>query len=259
MQAPRNRSSPQPTSSWATTWVTEKGSFVMRKKMLASIVAASLLPLFLVVRPPLAYAANGEQKFKYSKDFKQELERRLVTVRTARKEKTDISYGVIVADGLVASSMYGKIKEVNPISLRYEGAPKCYPLDLADGKIGNDLSDPDFWSQGRERYLPGELPPGELVWFSQFRYKNEGIELLVFAEKVRIVRRGEAQFPEKFCAELTFVPPLDQGEKLTASDVPSVLEYIGEFIEVFPDKEKAEAFAAQRYMAPGRSTPDTDP
>ena len=198
--------------------------------MKLSPVAAAVLSLALT-SPVLAE--------KVPQDFRKAFEQ---TFRTKH------SHVVVMVEGLPTTSIFGVDGEST-------GGTAHYSIDIRDGGWKTSEGFMDF-----DQTAADVLHRGEVMELDSIAYKDDRLDMRMVSLEAHRVTRGswilKSRKPEPVATNFKFFFPF----KVTgASDVPRALEYIAQYLKVFPNEAEARAYSAQVMAAGGAPVPGARP
>jgi hypothetical protein len=178
--------------------------------------AAALL--FLAGTPPL-FAEKVPQDFR--KAFEQ-------TFRTRH------SHVVVMVEGLPTTSIFGVDGEST-------GGTAHFSIDIRDGGWKTSEGFMDF-----DQTAADVLHKGEVMELDSIAYKDDRLDMRMVSLEAHRVTRGswilKSRKPEPVATNFKFFFPF----KVTgAADLPRALEYIDDYLKVFPNEAEARAYSAQ--------------
>ena len=158
------------------------------------------------------------------------------------------SHVVVMVEGLPTTSIFGVDGEST-------GGTAHYSIDIKDGGWKTSEGIMDF-----DQTAADVLRKGEVMELDSIAYKDDRLDMRMVSLEAHRVTRGswilKSRKPEPVATNFKFFFPF----KVTgAADVPKALEYIDDYVKVFPNEAEARAYAAQ-FMAgvaapiPARST-----
>jgi hypothetical protein len=196
----------------------------MKVRLLAATV--------LVLAGPLPLRAE-----KLPQDF------RLAFEQTFRPKR---SHAVVMVEGLPTTSIYGVKGETT-------GGTAHYSIDVVDGGWKTSEGIMDF-----DQTAADSLRKGEVMEVASIAYKDNRLDLRMVSLEAHKVTRGswilKSRKPEPVATNFKFFFPF---RAVSAADVPKALDYIAQYLKVFPGEAEARTYAA-RMMA-GNGAPEAVP
>jgi hypothetical protein len=196
--------------------------------MKVRILAAAVL--FLAGTPPL-------RAEKLPQDFRNAFEQ---AIRPKR------SHAVVLVEGLPTTSIYGVKGDTT-------GGTAHYSIDVVDGGWKTSEGIMDF-----DQTAADSLRKGEVMEVASIAYKDNRLDLRMVSLEAHKVTRGswilKSRKPEPVATNFKFFFPF---RATGAADVPKALEYIGQYLRMFPGEAEARTYSA-RMMA-GGGAPESAP
>jgi hypothetical protein len=193
----------------------------MNMRTLAALVCLGAAPLGAAEKLSPSFRAAFEQTFRSSR-----------------------SYAVVVQEGVPTTSVYGK-----------EGKSQNahYSIDVVDGKWKTSQGLLDF-----DQTAADFLNKGEVMELNAVSYKENRVDLRMVSVEAHKVTRGgllKSTKREPVATNFKFFFPFSaQDEK----DVPTAIEYIGQYLRAFPSEQQARDFSARLATGEGgRQTAST--
>lgn len=187
--------------------------------MKVRVLAAAVL--VLAGAPPL-------RAEKLPQDFRNAFEGTFRTKRT---------HAVVMMEGLPTTSIYG-------VKGDSTGGTAHYSIDVKDGGWKTSEGILDF-----DQKAADFLRKGEVLELDSIAYKDNRVDLRMVSLEAHKVTRGEwflkSRKPEPVATNFKFFFPF---RVAGAADVPKAVEYIDQYLRVFPGEAEARAYSA-RLMA----------
>jgi len=156
------------------------------------------------------------------------------------------SHAVVMMEGLPTTSIYGVKGETT-------GGTAHYSIDVQDGGWKTSEGIMDF-----DQTAADSLRKGEVMEVASIAYKDNRLDLRMVSLEAHKVTRGswilKSRKPEPVATNFKFFFPF---RATSAADVPKALEYISQYLKVFPSESEARTYSA-RMMA-GSGEPDAVP
>jgi hypothetical protein len=146
--------------------------------------------------------------------------------------RTGQTYAVVMQEGVPTTSIYG-------VDGKSSGTAH-YSVDVIDGRWKTSQGILDF-----DQTAVDHLGKGEVMEVSAISYKENRLDLRMVSVEAHKVTRGslfKTNQREPVATNFKFFFPFPA---LDARDVPKAVEYIGEFLRVFPTEQEARAFGAR--------------
>jgi hypothetical protein len=154
------------------------------------------------------------------------------------------TYAVVMQKGIPTTSIYG---------VKGDSQNAHYSVDIVDGNWRTSEGLLDF-----DQVAADYLALGEVMELTSVSYKDNRVDLSLVSVESKKVSRGsgfsrkEQREPVSTYFKIFF--PVPKSKVMTASDVPMALEYVGRWLQPFPDEASARAYAA-RLIAGGGAPP----
>ena len=149
-----------------------------------------------------------------------------------RSFRTGQTYAVVMQEGVPTTSIYGVDGK--------SSSTAHYSVDVIDGQWKTSQGILDF-----DQTAVDHLGKGEVMEVSAISYKENRLDLRMVSVEAHKVTRGalfKSNQREPVATNFKFFFPFPA---LDARDVPRAVEYIGEFLRVFPTEQEARAFGAR--------------
>lgn len=150
------------------------------------------------------------------------------------------TYAVVMQKGIPTTSIYG---------VKGDSQNAHYSVDIVDGNWRTSEGLLDF-----DQVAADYLALGEVMELTSVSYKDNRVDLSLVSVESKKVSRGSGfsrkEQREPVATYFKFFFPVPKSKAMTAADVPMALEYVGRYLQPFPDEASARAYAA-RLLAGG--------
>jgi len=183
-------------------------------------IRALVLPAAALFSMVSAQASAAE---KLSPAFRAAFERSFRTGRT---------FAVVVQEGVPTTSVYGVDGK--------SSSTAHYSVDVVDGRWKTSQGILDFAQTAADH-----LNKGEVMELNSIAYKENRVDLRMVSVEAHKVTRGslfKTNQREPVATNFKFFFPFPA---LDDKDVPRAIEYIGQYLRVFPSEQEARSFAGR--------------
>jgi hypothetical protein len=149
-----------------------------------------------------------------------------------RSFRTGRTFAVVVQEGVPTTSVYGVDGK--------SSSTAHYSVDVVDGRWKTSQGILDF-----DQTAADQLNKGEVMELNSIAYKENRVDLRMVSVEAHKVTRGslfKTNQREPVATNFKFFFPFPA---LDEKDVPKAIEYIGQYLRVFPSEQEARAFAGR--------------
>ena len=149
-----------------------------------------------------------------------------------RSFRTGRTFAVVVQEGVPTTSVYGVDGK--------SSSTAHYSVDVVDGRWKTSQGILDF-----DQTAADHLNKGEVMELNSMSYKENRVDLRMVSVEAHKVTRGslfKTNQREPVATNFKFFFPFPA---LDEKDVPKAIEYIGQYLRVFPSEQEARSFAGR--------------